>query len=122
MSACKDQKIGQDKMELAANIYKLCNELPAEERFGLVQEMTQTALAIAANYANDIELSDSKDDTDYSDIVAGKLARLETQIEIANRLGYLDEDKTNNVFRQIDLVRSQLTELNKDGKTDEATT
>jgi len=84
--------------------------------------MTQTALAIAANYANDIELSDSKNDTDYSDIVAGKLARLETQIEIANRLGYLDEDKTNNVFKQIDLVRSQLTEHNKDGKTDEATT
>ena len=121
MKTYRDLDIWKKGMHLAANVYELAKELPEEEKFGLAQDITQTAVAITSNIANGAETKNDKEYKIFMDIVSGKLARLEAQIEIAKRLGYLNEDKTNNVFKQINLIRSQLSGLNKDLKTDAVT-
>lgn len=121
MKTYRDLDIWKKSMHLAANVYELAKELPEEEKFGLAQDIAQTAVAITSNIANGAETENDKEYKIFMDIVSGKLARLEAQIEIAKRLGYLNEDKTNNVFKQINLIRSQLSGLNKDLKTDAVT-
>ena len=121
MKTYRDLDIWKKGMHLAANVYELAKELPEEEKFGLAQDIAQTAVSITSNIANGAETENDKEYKIFMDIVSGKLARLEAQIEIAKRLGYLNEDKTNNVFKQINLIRSQLSSLNKALKTDEAT-
>ena len=121
MKTYRDLDIWKKGMHLAANVYELAKELPEEEKFGLAQDIAQTAVAITSNIANGAETENDKEYKIFMDIVSGKLARLEAQIEIAKRLGYLNEDKTNNVFKQINLIRSQLSGLHKDLKTDAAT-
>ena len=121
MKTYRDLDIWKKGMHLAANVYELAKELPEEEKFGLAQDIAQTAVSITSNIANGAETENDKEYKIFMDIVSGKLARLEAQIEIAKRLGYLNEDKTNNVFKQINLIRSQLSGLNKDLKTDAVT-
>ena len=121
MKTYRDLDIWKKGMHLAANVYELAKELPEEEKFGLAQDIAQTAVAITSNIANGAETENDKEYKIFMDIVSGKLARLEAQIEIAKRLGYLNEDKTNNVFKQINLIRSQLSGLKKDLKTDAVT-
>lgn len=121
MKTYRDLDIWKKSMHLAANVYELAKELPEEEKFGLAQDIAQTAVAITSNIANGAETENDKEYKIFMDIVSGKLARLEAQIEIAKRLGYLNEDKTNNVFKQINLIRSQLSGLKKDLKTDAVT-
>ena len=121
MKTYRDLDIWKKSMHLAANVYELAKELPEEEKFGLAQDIAQTAVAITSNIANGAETKNDKEYKIFMDIVSGKLARLEAQIEIAKRLGYLNEDKTNNVFKQINLIRSQLSGLKKDLKTDAVT-
>ena len=121
MKTYRDLDIWKKGMHLAANVYELAKELPEEEKFGLAQDIAQTAVSITSNIANGAETENDKEYKIFMDIVSGKLARLEAQIEIAKRLGYLNEDKTNNVFKQINLIRSPLSSLNKALKTDEAT-
>ena len=121
MKTYRDLDIWKKGMHLAANVYELAKELPEEEKFGLAQDIAQTAVAITSNIANGAETKNDKEYKIFMDIVSGKLARLEAQIEIAKRLGYLNEDKTNNVFKQINLIRSQLSGLKKDLKTDAVT-
>ena len=121
MKTYRDLDIWKKGMHLAANVYELAKELPEEEKFGLAQDITQTAVSITSNIANGAETENDKEYKIFMDIVSGKLARLEAQIEIAKRLGYLNEDKTNNVFKQINLIRSQLSGLKKDLKTDAVT-
>jgi four helix bundle protein len=121
MKSYRDLDIWKEGMQLATNVYKLTKELPEEEKFGLAQDITQTAVAITSHIANGAETENDKEYKIFMDIVSGKLARLEAQIEIVKRLGYLNEDETNNVFKQINLIRSQLSGLHKDLKTDAAT-
>lgn len=121
MKSYRDLDIWKEGMQLATNVYKLTKELPEEEKFGLAQDIAQTAVSITSNIANGAETENDKEYKIFMDIVSGKLARLEAQIEIAKRLGYLNEDKTNNVFKQINLIRSQLSGLKKDLKTDAVT-
>ena len=121
MKTYRDLDIWKKSMHLAANVYELAKELPEEEKFGLAQDIAQTAVSITSNIANGAETENDKEYKIFMDIVSGKLARLEAQIEIAKRLGYLNEDETNNVFKQINLIRSQLSGLHKDLKTDAAT-
>ncbi|MCK9609685.1 MAG: four helix bundle protein [Candidatus Cloacimonas sp.] len=121
MKTYRDLDIWKKGMHLAANVYELAKELPEEEKFGLAQDIAQTAVSITSNIANGAETENDKEYKIFMDIVSGKLARLEAQIEIAKRLGYLNEDKTNNVFKQINLIRSQLSGLKKDLKTDAVT-
>jgi len=120
MKTYRDLDIWKKGMHLAANVYELAKELPEEEKFGLAQDIAQTAVSITSNIANGAETENDKEYKIFMDIVSGKLARLEAQIEIAKRLGYLNEDETNNVFKQINLIRSQLSGLHKDLKTDAA--
>ncbi|MBP9037823.1 MAG: four helix bundle protein [Candidatus Cloacimonas sp.] len=121
MKTYRDLDIWKKGMHLAANVYELAKELPEEEKFGLAQDIAQTDVSITSNIANGAETENDKEYKIFMDIVSGKLARLEAQIEIAKRLGYLNEDKTNNVFKQINLIRSQLSGLKKDLKTDAVT-
>ena len=121
MKTYRDLDIWKKGMHLAANVYELAKELPEEEKFGLAQDIAQTAVSITSNIANGAETENDKEYKIFMDIVSGKLARLEAQIEIAKRLGYLNEDETNNVFKQINIIRSPLSSLNKALKTDEAT-
>ena len=121
MKTYRDLDIWKKGMHLAANVYELAKELPEEEKFGLAQDIAQTAVSITSNIANGAETENDKEYKIFMDIVSGKLARLEVQIEIAKRLGYLNEDETNNVFKQINLIRSQLSGLKKDLKTDAVT-
>ena len=120
MKTYRDLDIWKKSMHLAANVYELAKELPEEEKFGLAQDIAQTAVSITSNIANGAETENDKEYKIFMDIVSGKLARLEAQIEIVKRLGYLNEDETNNVFKQINLIRSQLSGLHKDLKTDAA--
>ena len=121
MKTYRDLDIWKKGMHLAANVYELASKLPEEEKFGLAQDIAQTAVSITSNIANGAETENDKEYKIFMDIVSGKLARLEAQIEIVKRLGYLNEDETNNVFKQINLIRSQLSGLNKDLKTDAVT-
>jgi len=121
MKSYRDLDIWKEGMHLATNVYKLASKLPEEEKFGLAQDITQTAVTITSHIANGAETKNEKEYKLFMDIVSGKLARLEVQIEIAKRLGYLNEDETNNVFKQINLIRSHLSGLHKDLKTDAAT-
>ena len=121
MKKNKNLDIWEKGRQLAPNVYELAKELPEEEKFGLAQDIAQTAVSITSNIANGAETENDKEYKIFMDIVSGKLARLEAQIEIAKRLGYLNEDKTNNVFKQINLIRSQLSGLKKDLKTDAVT-
>ncbi|HPB18754.1 MAG: four helix bundle protein [Candidatus Cloacimonas sp.] len=120
MKTYRDLDIWKESMHLAANVYELASKLPEEEKLGLAQEIIQTAVAIPSYIANMAETY-NEEDKNFMAMVSGKLARLETQIEIAKSLGYLNEDNTNNVFKQINLIRSQLSGFNQNLKTDAAT-
>jgi four helix bundle protein len=104
----------QKGVALAAEIYQVCSTFPRQERFGLVDQMQRAAVSVPSNIAEGRGRSTVRDYRKFVFNARGSAYELETQIEIAKVLGYVDgemairlTEKTNEVQRLINgLIRS----------------
>ena len=83
--------VWQTSMSLVAEIYRASASLPATERFGLAQQMRRAAISIPSNIAEGHVRHSRREYLRFVVVAMGSLAELETQLLIANRLGYLSD-------------------------------
>lgn len=84
----RDLIVWQKSVELATSVYRLTESFPTKERFGLSVQMQRCAVSISSNIAEGHERHSRGDFRRHVSIASGSLAELETQLEIASRLGY----------------------------------
>ena len=75
---------------LALMVYKICAQLPADERFGLAAQMRRAAVSIACNIVEGCARHTEADFLRFLDIAYGSARELEYQASLAFRLGYID--------------------------------
>ena len=66
--------------------------------FGLRDQARRSAVSVPSNIAEGDERDTDKDSVRFFFIAKGSLAELRTQMEIAYRIGYIDE----NIFKGVD--------------------
>lgn len=76
-------------MDLAATVYASSADFPADERFGLTSQMRRSAVSIPSNIAEGNARRSRQDYVRFLHIARGSTAELETQVLLAQRLGYL---------------------------------
>ncbi len=86
ISSYKDLIVWQRAVELVVEIYKLTEDFPKEEIYGLTAQMRRSAVSIPSNIAEGRFRGTKKDYSQFLRIAYGSGAELETQIEIAKRL------------------------------------
>ena len=73
-------------MDLVLFVYKLTENFPKEEMYGLTIQMRRCAVSIPSNIAEGSRRSSKKDFRNFLLNAYGSGAELETQIEISKRL------------------------------------
>ncbi|MBZ9539939.1 MULTISPECIES: four helix bundle protein [Modicisalibacter] len=101
----------QESMELVSTIYALTATFPAEERFGLSSQMQRAAVSVPSNIAEGAARGSKADFLRFLYIARGSLSEVETQLLIAQRLGYLNDLSTTGP--QLDSVFNLLGGLIK---------
>ena len=104
----------QKAVDLAVEVYRVCGKFPRAERFGLVQQMQRAGVSIPSNIAEGRGRGTIPDYRRFVLQARGSTYELETQIEIARRLGFVKEeeaitltDDANEIERLIHgLIRS----------------
>ena len=89
MQGHKDLIVWQKAMDLVIAVYKLTRGFPKSEVYGLASQTQRAAISIPSNIAEGQGLKQTQAYGRHLAIANGSLAELETQIEIADRLGYL---------------------------------
>jgi four helix bundle protein len=107
----KDLKVWQESMDLVVEIYKLTKFFPKEEQFGLTSQMRRSSISIPSNIAEGAGRKGSKEFNRFLYIALGSLAEIETQLEIAYRLNYIENNSEIN--EKIIYIRRMLTKLIK---------
>ncbi len=92
-------------MDLAVDIYKLIELLPVEEKFGLISQIKRSSISIPSNIAEGAGRSTNADFVRFLDISNGSSNELETQLNLAHRLGYLTEEQVNIVSSQLETIQ-----------------
>ena len=104
----QDLQVWHRSVELSVAIYSVTQLFPQSEIYGLTSQMRRASVSIASNIAEGHGRSDAEFSR-YLQIARGSLAELETQLEIARRIGYLDEQKFLQLSEHTDIVGRQLT-------------
>jgi four helix bundle protein len=86
--AHRDLLAWQDSMVLVEKIYELTSTFPQEEKFGLSQQMRRAAVSVPSNIAEGAARAGVKERLQFLHIASGSLAELDTQLELALRLGF----------------------------------
>jgi four helix bundle protein len=85
--------VWQKAMDLAEAVYRVTEDFPKQEAFGLTSQLRRAAVSIPSNIAEGKERDSSREFLRFLSIAMGSLAELETQLLLSSRLGYvLDAD------------------------------
>jgi four helix bundle protein len=82
----------QEAMNLVETIYRDTACLPADERFGLTAQIRRAAISVPSNIAEGAARHSPKELQQFVSIACGSISELETQLELAVRLGHLKAD------------------------------
>lgn len=96
-------------MLLVVDVYDATRTFPKDEVYALTSQMRRAAISIPSNIAEGAGRSGGKELSRFLGIALGSLAELETQLEIAFRIGYLaDTESFNERIRFLRVLLSRL--------------
>lgn len=104
-----DLVVWQESMKLVSVAYSLTKNLPREELFGLVSQMQRAAVSIPSNIAEGTARGSTREFRQFLMIARGSLAELETQVLVAQNLGYVvDNSAVLQHIRQVLMLLNAL--------------
>jgi four helix bundle protein len=100
ITSFKDLEAWQAAMDVAESCYRLTRQFPASEQYGLTVQMRRAAVSIASNVAEGHRRT-RPGFVHHLQIGLGSLAELETQLELAIRLGFVPGDDATAYRRML---------------------
>jgi four helix bundle protein len=97
----KDLVVWQKAMDLVTEIYKVTDDFPKREVYSLTDQIRRAAVSIPSNIAEGQAHYSHREFLHFLRHAAGSLAELETQLLIADRLGYLDHPPTTELLQRV---------------------
>ena len=104
-------------MDLTVEIYNLVKRLPREETYALSDQMRRAVVSIPSNIAEGQGRNSDKEFINFLSIARGSLWELETQIEICERLHYIDSELASKVYSLTTEVSKMLNSLSNSLKS-----
>lgn len=102
MKTHKDLDIWKRGIQLVEEIYKASAGFPREELYGLTSQIKRAAVSYPSNIAEGAARFSKKEFIQFLYISLGSLSEVETQVIIAERLGYLE---TNRLLEEVEVLR-----------------
>lgn len=114
MTPFRNLIIWQKSMNLVTKIYKTTRQFPKEELFGLTSQIRRSAISIPSNIAEGSGRDGINDYLKFLNIAISSLFELQTQIEIAKNIEYLQENEFVNLYEDTrELERMMVSYINK---------
>ena len=109
----RELEVWRESMDLVVLVYGLLDALPNHERFALCDQLRRAVISIPSNIAEGFGRDSHKDFGHFLSIARGSLYEVDTQLEIAERMGYLAvsqelRQKMNTVSRLIAALNRRL--------------
>ena len=99
MGSFRNLLIWQKSMSLVTAIYKLTQDFPKEEIFGLNSQIRRCAVSLPSNISEGFGRNSDNEFIRFLNITIGSLFELQTQLEIAYNIGYLDEERFSELYK-----------------------
>ena len=107
----RELEVWRESMDLVVLVYGLLDRLPNHERFALCDQLRRAVISIPSNIAEGFGRDSHRDFAHFLSIARGSLYEVDTQLEIAERMDYLDVPK--ELRRRMNSVSRLIAALNR---------
>src|SRR5215468_4750890 len=92
----------QKTMDLAVEIYRTTRHLPKEESYGIISQLRRATVSAPSNIAEGAAGRTKQQFSNFLSNAIGSLNEIDTQLELALRLGYLGRHDYRRLHQQLD--------------------
>jgi four helix bundle protein len=92
----------QKSMELVVGIYEITKHFPKEEIYGLSAQLRRAAVSVPSNISEGAADRTTQQFSNFLSNAIGSLNEIDTQLDLAHRLGYLIQHDYSRLHRQLD--------------------
>lgn len=107
----KKLDVWQLAMELAQRVYQETESFPPRETYSLCDQIRRAAVSIPSNISEGAAMNTKLQFINSLHTAQGSLSELDTQLELAKRLGFLSEDNWKSLDTIMERVDKMLTGL-----------
>ena len=86
----RDLDVWKQAMELCETVYGIVRKFPADERYALGDQLRRAVVSIPSNIAEGNGRDSRSEYARFLSIARGSLFEVQTQLELASRLGYVN--------------------------------
>jgi four helix bundle protein len=101
----------KQSMDLVIEVYRTTGNFPNQEIYGLTNQIRRATVSIPSNIAEGAARQTKKEFTNYLHMAQGSLSELDTQLELARRLGYLEEKTFRMPDERLERIDKMITGL-----------
>jgi four helix bundle protein len=103
--------------DLAFEIYKITQQFPKEELYGITSQIRRAALSVPTNIVEGYSRKGDKELARFVNISLGSLGETKYLLYFSNRLGYLEKDIYNELKEGYDTLGKLLWKFYEKVKT-----
>lgn len=98
-------------VDLVVDIYEVTKCFPSDEKFGLTSQIRRAAVSIPANIAEGAGRNHEKEFVHFLGIAQGSSSELETELLIALRLGFIEEEIYQKIYEDVNVIARMIVGL-----------
>ena len=98
-------------VDFVVMVYKMTENFPKEEKFGLTSQIRRAAVSVPANIAEGAARKSDREFLQFLSISQGSASEVETELLIAYRLGFLSESSFETLNKSLDDIGRMITGL-----------
>ena len=98
MKTFRELIVWQKSMSFVTEVYKVSKSFPKDENFGLTSQIRRSAVSIPSNISEGYGREGLNDYLRFLNIAMASLFELQTQLEIAFNLEYINKEKFENLY------------------------
>ena len=106
-------EVWKESIELVKLIYKVTNQFPSEEKFGLVSQLRRATVSISSNLAEGTSRITNKDKAHFTTMSFSSAMEVLNQLIIAKELEFINNEDYNNLREKISKITNMLNSLRK---------
>ena len=109
VNSFRDLLVWQKSIDFVESVYKLVKILPKDEIYALSDQLRRAVVSIPSNIAEGSGRNSTKEYIQFLYVALGSACEVETQIVIAERIGYIKE--AENYIVEINEIKKMLNGL-----------
>jgi four helix bundle protein len=107
----QDLIVWQKAVDFAAEVYRLSQDFPEQERFGMTSQIRSAAVSVSSNIAEGNGRGTTKDYINFLSYSRGSLYEVRSILEVSNRLGFVAAAGLSRAVEMSDEIGRMLTGL-----------